>query len=42
MMTELIAVIISITLVYLIGLPLVNWYSKAKKEMEEQQNDVTD
>ncbi len=36
MIHSIIAILISATVVFVIGLPIVNWLHKAKKEMEEQ------
>ena len=38
-MTEIIIIVLCGLLVYAVGLPIVKWFDKAKKEMEEEQND---
>jgi hypothetical protein len=38
-MMDVILIALSGAIVFAIGLPMVKWYSKAKKEMEAQQND---
>ena len=38
-MLDLALIIISCLLVYIIGYPLLEWFSKAKEEMEEKEDD---
>ena len=38
-MTDLIAIIISALLVYVIGYPLIEWFRQMKDEMEEKKHD---
>ena len=38
-MTDLIVIIISALLVYIIGYPFVEWFHRMKDEMEEKEDD---
>ena len=38
-MTDLLLIIMSGLLVYVVGYPLVEWFHKIKKEMEEEDDD---
>lgn len=38
-MTDLLSIIISALLVYIIGYPLIEWFRQIKDEMEEKKHD---
>lgn len=39
-MTDIVLIIMSGLLVYIVGYPLVEWFHKIKEEMEKEENEL--